>query len=74
MFGVGVVGGELADGPSIRSFVAISLPGLEPPADVFSPVTLLPVLDPVEHRTGKGPIGVCLPPLSGEIYAPFIKV
>ncbi|KAL8287360.1 hypothetical protein RQP46_003812 [Phenoliferia psychrophenolica] len=54
-------------------FVTLSLPEIEPPPDVFSPVTHLPLLDPTSHRLGHGDMVVCLAPLVGDIYAPRIR-
>ncbi|KAM0746873.1 hypothetical protein T439DRAFT_110895 [Meredithblackwellia eburnea MCA 4105] len=54
-------------------FVTLSLPTLNPPSDVFTEVHHLPKLDSAQHRTGHGPTGVCLPPLTGDLYAPFLR-
>jgi hypothetical protein len=40
---------------------------------VFLPVTYLPVLNSAQHVTGRGRGGVCLPPLSTNLYAPVIR-
>lgn len=55
-----------------RSFVTLSLPRLDPLHDSFVAVSPLPELDVEQHQTGIGPSAVCLPPLSGDFYAPFL--
>lgn len=51
------------------SFVTLSMPSVPPPSDVFVPVVPLHVLDIPEHRKGEGSAAVCLPPLTGDLYA-----
>jgi len=54
-------------------YATLSLPRLDPPADVFLPVTVLPRVDPKGHQTGEGPTAMCMPPLTGDIYAPYLR-
>ncbi|KAK4049364.1 hypothetical protein OIO90_005493 [Microbotryomycetes sp. JL221] len=65
--------GEPLDWANSDIFVTLSLPHLPPPADVFLPVSPLPVLDGEKHVTGTGRGAVCLPPLSTDLYAPVIR-
>jgi hypothetical protein len=67
------------DGATIQAwetaeiYATLSLPTLEPPPDVFLPVTVLAKVDPQEHKTGEGPTAMCMPPLTGDIYAPYLR-
>ena len=53
--------------------MTLSLPRLDPPASSFLPVTHLPTPDPATHPSGHGTSAVCLPPITGDFYAPFLK-
>lgn len=57
---------------STRSSVTLSSQKHSPPADMYLPVSTLPILDAVAHRTGRGYGAVCLPPLSSDLYAPTL--
>lgn len=46
---------------------------VDPPLDVFTLATPLPILDLPRHIQGHGKSAVCIPPLTGDRYAPFIR-
>lgn len=60
---------SFADRHPRRRFATLSLPSLPPPSDSFLPVAALPILDVEKHRAARGSLAVCLPPLTGDLYA-----
>ena len=66
--------GATVDGwDTAEIYASLSLPTFEPAPDAFLPVTVLPRVDPQAHKTGEGPTAMCMPPLTGDIYAPYLR-
>lgn len=54
-------------------YASLSLPHIIPTPSSFLPVTPLAKVDPHSHKSGDGPTAMCLPPLTGDLYAPYLR-
>lgn len=66
-------GETIAGWETAEIYATLSLPSLPPAPSTFLPVSILPRLDTAKHITGAGPTAMCMPPLTGDIYAPYLR-